>query len=178
MNHEAEARPLLVGERVTVRAGTDEDAAELHRIRAEPSVRRWWRDPEPLAEIEAGLRGEDDDAQLLVIEVDGAVVGGIQYSEETEPDYRHAGIDIYLCTAAQGHGYGTEAIALLARFLIQTRGHHRLVIDPAADNEQAIRCYTAVGFRPVGIMREYERDPAGGFHDGLLMDLLATELGQ
>jgi aminoglycoside 6'-N-acetyltransferase len=51
------------------------------------------------------------------------------------------------------------------------------VIDPAADNHAAIRCYAAVGFRPVGIMRCYERNADGaGWHDGLLMDLLADEL--
>jgi hypothetical protein len=59
------------------------------------------------------------------------------------------------------------------------RGHHRLVIDPAADNEPAIRCHAAVGFRPVGIMRRYEHDADGtGWHDGLLMDLLAEDLRQ
>ncbi len=31
------------------------------------------------------------------------------------------------------------------------------------------------GFRPVGIMRRYQRDPDGTWHDGLLMDLLADE---
>jgi aminoglycoside 6'-N-acetyltransferase len=52
-----------------------------------------------------------------------------------------------------------------------------LVIDPAADNEAAIRCYAAVGFRPVGVLRRYERDVDGaGRHDGLLMDLLAEDL--
>jgi aminoglycoside 6'-N-acetyltransferase len=51
-----------------------------------------------------------------------------------------------------------------------------LVIDPAADNEPAIRCYAAVGFRPVGVSW-YERDADGvGWHGGLLMDLLAEEL--
>ncbi len=63
--------------------------------------------------------------------------------------------------------------------LVHDRGHHRLVIDPAADNEPAIRCYTAVGFRPVGVLRRYERNVDGaGWHDGLLMDLLAEELDQ
>jgi aminoglycoside 6'-N-acetyltransferase len=33
-----------------------------------------------------------------------------------------------------------------------------------------------VGFRPVGIMRQYERGTDGTFHDGLLMDLLRDEL--
>ena len=50
------------------------------------------------------------------------------------------------------------------------------MIDPAADNVAAIRCYTKVGFRPVGVMRQYERGPDGTWHDGLLMEMLADEL--
>ena len=51
------------------------------------------------------------------------------------------------------------------------RGHHRVVIDPAASNERAIACYRACGFVPVGVMRRYERDVDGdGWHDGLLME--------
>jgi aminoglycoside 6'-N-acetyltransferase len=68
------------------------------------------------------------------------------------------------------------AIRALARYLIDVRGHHRLTIDPAAANERAIHAYRRVGFRPVGIMRRYERGPDGTWHDGLLMDLLAGEL--
>jgi aminoglycoside 6'-N-acetyltransferase len=68
-------------------------------------------------------------------------------------------------------------VRTLARHLVHDRGHHRLVIDPAADNAAAIACYAAVGFRPVGVMRQYERDIDGdSWHDGLLMDLLAGEL--
>ena len=47
---------------------------------------------------------------------------------------------------------------------------------PPRDNEAAIRAYTKVGFRPVGITRRSERGPDGTWHDGLLMDLLADEL--
>ena len=76
-----------------------------------------------------------------------------------------------------GQGLGRDAVRTLARYLVHERGHHRLVIDPAADNVAAIRCYAAVGFRPVGVMRRYERDVDGtGWHDGLLMDLLADDL--
>jgi aminoglycoside 6'-N-acetyltransferase len=86
-------------------------------------------------------------------------------------------MDIFVDPARHGRGIGRDAVATLARYLVRERGHHRLVIDPAADNEPAIRCYAAVGFRPVGVMRQYERDPdGGGWHDGLLMDLLASDL--
>lgn len=59
---------------------------------------------------------------------------------------------------------------------MQERGHHRLTIDPATANAAAIRSYSKVGFKPVGIMRAYERDHrTGAWRDGLLMDLLADE---
>ena len=55
------------------------------------------------------------------------------------------------------------------------RGHHRLTIDPAAHNARAIKAYSRVGFKPVGVMRQYERGLDGAWHDGLLMDLLAED---
>ena len=59
--------------------------------------------------------------------------------------------------------------------LADARGHHRFTIDPAADNERAVRCYAAVGFKPVGVLRRYWRGPDGLWRDGLLMDMLADE---
>jgi aminoglycoside 6'-N-acetyltransferase len=112
----------------------------------------------------------------FAIEVGGALVGAIGYSEEETPDYRHAGLDLFLAADSQGQGIGPEALRLLGRHLIEERGHHRLVIDPAASNERAIKAYERVGFKPVGVIRSYERGPDGTFHDGLLMDLLADEL--
>ena len=78
--------------------------------------------------------------------------------------------------AVHGRGIGEDAVRTLAVHLVDDVGHHRLVIDPAADNEAAIRCYAKVGFRPVGVMRRYEQGPDGTWHDGLLMDLLAEEV--
>jgi aminoglycoside 6'-N-acetyltransferase len=90
--------------------------------------------------------------------------------------YRSAQIDIALQTTAQGKGLGSDAIRILARHLIEKRGHHRLTIDPAAHNLRAIKAYERVGFKPVGLMRMYERGPEGEWHDGLLMDMLAEDL--
>jgi aminoglycoside 6'-N-acetyltransferase len=96
--------------------------------------------------------------------------------EETDPMYRHASIDIAIVAAGQGRGVGSEAVRTVARWLIGARAHHRLIIDPSAENDRAIATYTKVGFRPVGVMRSYERWRDGSWHDGLLMDLLADEL--
>jgi aminoglycoside 6'-N-acetyltransferase len=149
-----------------------EDVAELRRIHALPEVARWWDEP-----ADTFPHSDDLDSTRLVIEVDGAVAGLIQFGEEEEPKYRHAAIDIFLDPAFHGRGLGTEAVRRVARHLIDERGHHRITIDPAADNGAAIRAYEKVGFRPVGVMREYERDHGGaGWHDGLLMELLARDL--
>ena len=67
-------------------------------------------------------------------------------------------------------------VRTIARYLLEVRGHHRLTIDPAADNLRAIRTYEKVGFKPVGVLRQYERGVDGKYHDGLLMDMLAGEL--
>ncbi len=165
---------ILRGTLVTLRPSTPADIPELARIRTTPEVYDRWggdKDMDPQISTELG----DPDTETLVIEYDGRVVGAIQWSEEADPEYRHAGMDIYVDPAVQGKGIGTDAVRALVRFLIENRGHHRLVIDPAADNHAAIRCYGKVGFRPIGVMRKYERAPDGTWHDGLLMDLLAEE---
>ena len=161
----------LTGPRVLLRSTTPDDAARLLPIRNEPEVRRWWSDLEP-GEMEEFVADEHS----LAIEVDGEVVGAIQFFEEEDPMYRHANIDLYLTTSRHGKGLGSEAVRILARHLLEERGHHRLTIDPAAVNGAAIRAYERVGFRPVGVMRSYERGPDGTFHDGLLMELLAEDL--
>jgi aminoglycoside 6'-N-acetyltransferase len=90
--------------------------------------------------------------------------------------YRLAGMDIFITATRHREGFGVDALRTLARYLLEVRGHHRLSIDPAADNEAAIGAYEKVGFHRVGVMRAYERGPDGTWHDGLLMDLLAGEL--
>jgi aminoglycoside 6'-N-acetyltransferase len=164
---------ILRGPRVTVRALDHGDVSRLAELAAEPGVRRWWRDlgASDLDELAAGR----EDVTGLAVELDGDVVGLVQYAEEPDPEYRHAGIDVFLGSEAQGRGLGREAVGLVARYLFEQRGHHRLTIDPAADNVRAIRCYAAVGFHPVGVMREYERGLDGRFHDGLLMEMLRSD---
>ncbi len=175
MEPQPSSRPpdRIPGRRVTLRRITPEDRPALEPILAEPEVARWWAPSGPEAAVD-GLFGGDE--VVYAIELDEAVIGAIEYYEELEPDYRHAGLDVFLDGAHQGRGFGREAICVLARYLFDERGHHRLVIDPALANERAIRAYERVGFRRVGVMRAYERGPDGGWHDGLLLDLLRDEL--
>jgi aminoglycoside 6'-N-acetyltransferase len=156
--------------RVRLRSTAEADIEALLRIHRSDAVQARWGEPED------GFPFDEDGVVPFTVFLDDIVQGYVQYGEETTPMYRHASIDIFLHASIHGRGVGREVIWLVADHLIRDRGHHRIVIDPAADNEAAIRCYAAVGFRPVGRMREYERSMEGAWHDGLLMDLLAREL--
>lgn len=168
-------RRRLVGSRVELHRLEPADIDALGAIwERDASVRARWTS-NPREDLERLLHVTEHEGGWT-IRVDGELVGYIQHYEEADPDYRHAGMDIFLAQQAQGEGYGTDAVRTLARHLVDDLGHHRLVIDPAADNARAIACYAKVGFRPVGVMRRYERGPDGTWHDGLLMDVLADEL--
>jgi aminoglycoside 6'-N-acetyltransferase len=166
---------VLRGERVVLRPPAEADVARLAAIFATPEVARWWPDEDEDTMRERLGAGEPDTTTWAVC-VGDEVVGLAQAWEEPDPMYRHGGIDVSLHPAWHGQGLGTDTVRTVARWLFEDRGHHRITIDPAAENAAAIRCYEGVGFRPVGVMRRYERGPDGMWHDGLLLDLLHGEL--
>jgi aminoglycoside 6'-N-acetyltransferase len=168
--------PTLRHGRVALRPLEERDAAELAAIVDQPSVRRWWGSEESDSRSAETFAEDARDEVAFAIEVDGALGGWLGIHEQNEPDYRYAGLDIFLASEHQGAGLGPAALRLAARWLVDERGHHRIMIDPAVANARAIRAYESVGFRPVGVMRRYERAPDGTWRDALLMDLLAEEL--
>ncbi len=165
----------LTGARVRLRTVDAQDAPRLAEMLADPAVARWW----PAYDVERvtqELVADEPGERHYVIELEGRVIGFIQSFEEEDPDFRHASIDLFLASAEHRQGLGPDAIRILARQLIDERGHHRLTIDPAAANNAAISAYQKVGFRPVGVMRQYQRMSDGHWADGLLMELLSGEL--
>ncbi|MEB8337180.1 aminoglycoside 6'-N-acetyltransferase [Streptomyces endophyticus] len=154
----------LNGDRVLLRPVASGEDKVLAGIVSEPEVAAWWSPP-------------DDYDDMLAVVFEDEVIGAIQFDEENDPEFRRAGIDVFLTARQHGKGLGTDAVRTLARWLVRERGHHRLTIDPAAANTVAIRSYGKVGFKPVGVMRAYWRNHRTGvWEDGLLMDLLAEEL--
>lgn len=165
--------PRLESKRLAIRAP---EQGELERlasaIAADPQASPWWG-TDPIA-VRSDLL-DDPGYRVLVIEHDDDAVGVIAFEEELHPNYHSASIDITLLECCVDQGLGTRALRLLIEWLIGSRGHHRITIDPALANTRAIHVYRKLGFRPVGIMRDYERGPDGTYHDSLLMDLLAEE---
>ena len=138
---------ILRGERVTLRPQEPEDIAVLNAIVALPGVREIWG-PEP----------EMDDQDAFTVIIDAEIAGWLGWYEETDEMYRRWPGHLPR-PKFQDRGFGKEVLRLGAKWLIEERGHHRLIIDPAAGNERAIAAYESIGFKPVGVMRKYEWGP-------------------
>jgi len=159
--------PVLRGERLTLRPASEDDVAALAALLDEPDVRAWWG----VYDAER-VRRELAEISTWAIEVDGRVAGWLHANEEPEPDYPSVAFDVFVGGRLRGGGYGREALRAAIGWFAAERGHHRFTIDPAVDNERAIRAYAAVGFERVGVLRRYERGPDGRWRDGLLMELV------
>jgi aminoglycoside 6'-N-acetyltransferase len=144
-----------------LRPFTAEDDATLTAMFEEPEVKRWW--PVPDYVRDSGW----------TVEVAGVARGWLEYHEEAYEWYPSVAFDIALASQLHGQRYGRRALRLAVTHFAG-RGHHRFTVDPNAANERAIRCYAALGFEPVGVMRAYERNPSGGWNDALLMELVQT----
>lgn len=164
----------LTSDRLVLRPGDPADRPAVVSLFACPGVMRWWG-PQDEDDIDETIHRSEPEVTVLLMELEGSgVIGVIQFHEEEDPMYRHAGIDIAIHDDHQRQGYGTEAIQLVVDHLFSI-GHHRIVIDPNAANQPAIAAYTSIGFAPVGTMRQYEwSEHEQRWTDGLLMELLAT----
>jgi aminoglycoside 6'-N-acetyltransferase len=160
----------IAGQTVVLRPTTAAHVPVFLEILDHPEIAMWWGGYD-LERVRRDLLGPHGYA----IELAGEVIGLIIYREELDPDHRHAAMDLALHPDQHGQGLGCDAMRAMARFLFETRQHHRVVIDPAAHNERAIRSCGRAGFRPVGVMRRYERSADGQWHDGMLMELLVEE---
>ncbi len=164
---------LLYGAMVTLRPVAVEDADRLAGILAEPEIAQW------RSRQHGDARCQFDELLVkggLAIEFNAELIGCARTDEEPARDYRHAGIEVALDPAWHGKGLGADTVRTLARYLVYDRGHHRLVVDLAVDNHKAIRTFQRVGFKQVGVMREYERAAQGEWRDVLLLDLLKPDL--
>jgi RimJ/RimL family protein N-acetyltransferase len=142
-------------------------AAPLRALHQQPGVTRWWGPMEP------DFPFDEAESSRYAILVDGVVAGLVQHGEESWPDNRHAYIDIFVGDEFANRGIGTEVVRRVIRMLIEKHGHHRITIDPAVQNEAAIRSYEKAGFRRVGVVRRAYREPSSAdWRDELLMELV------
>jgi aminoglycoside 6'-N-acetyltransferase len=171
--------------RLVVRRFTSVDAVPFARYRSIPQVARYqgWNAPYPVEAARAfvgWLAAHHPDEpgewfQLAIAPRDdpGRLIGDCGFrARADEPGI--ADIGFTLAPEAQGHGYATEGVGAVVRYLVEDRGKHKLCADCDTRNDASWRLLERIGFRREGELRESFRDE-DGWASEFLYGLLAED---
>lgn len=169
------ATPVIVTERLRLRARTPDDAEGLFPTLADPAWMTWWSHP-PATSIEevradfaadrapwrcwAITRGDDDRA-----------IGFVGAGEKRQGKVSEIGY--LLEPAASGAGIAREAVGAVIGQLF-AEGQRRVIADIDPDNAASIALVERLGFTLEGRMRA-EWETHIGVRDSLIYGLLAME---
>lgn len=164
-------QPELRGPLVTLRDPLASDLDAIAAVLAEPEVAEWW----------AGYNAEKVRVELIedprttrVIEVEQTAVGALLVLRGDDPEYPTTIMHIFISTAFRGRRIGEEALALAIRHEF-SEGISRVTLDPNVKNDGAIRSYERMGFRRIGVLRDYQVRPDRTLDDALFLDLTRSE---
>lgn len=161
----------IAGPIVTLRLPTPEDLDVLVKILREPEVELWWSgyDAERVQ-----LEFIDDAVTTRIIEVSGECVGAMKVLRGEDPEYPTTVMHIFLSTRLRGRRIGEESLALAIRQEF-AEGVSRVTLDPNAKNDGVIRSYERLGFRRIGVLRDYQVREDGRLEDAVFLDLTRSD---
>lgn len=174
----------LIGSRIILREYASSDSVAIHKWRNDRATTRWmgpkFADPisfEKTAEsLDKVVNHPPSDAAYFAIadKRTHEYVGGIDLTS-IDPSSRQAVLSIVIGESTnRDKGYGTEAIQLLMLYAFESLNLNRVLLNVAAENQRALRCYQKSGFRVVGT--EKGKVLVDGEHSDLIqMALSATE---
>jgi diamine N-acetyltransferase len=167
---------ILSTPRLTLRPHRESDTPRLIELLDDPPLARNWATRDP-----ARARAESTaNTRLFTVEHAGAPIGAIACQRFATAEQAHTGIDALLGAPAWECGLGAEAMLALVEHLFATCGARRLTADPDAQDRRAIAVYEKVGFRHVGVLRQYRSsvDQSAAdrsANDAVLLELLAGD---
>jgi RimJ/RimL family protein N-acetyltransferase len=171
---------VTMSDQVTLRRADADDLPMLDALTQDPDKTgefgwfgwldrgRWRRDWD-----ENGLIGPD--GGTLVVSRGDDRLGLVNWRrQQTTPAAYCWEIGIALLPEARGHGYGTQAHRLLARYLFAHTTVHRIWAGTEVDNIAEQKALERAGFTREGVMRGAGwRD--GAWRDGVTYSLLRTD---
>ncbi|MFM9276949.1 GNAT family N-acetyltransferase [Paenibacillus jiagnxiensis] len=174
---------LFQNGKLMVRELEAKDAGLLATWLSDPAVLEFYEGRDNAFDLEKVLDiyyDPEDDTVKCIIEFDGCEIGYIQYyqlDDETGQTYGYSDKDgtIYGTDQFIGEpdywnkGIGTLLVSSMIKFLVEHKKADRVVMDPRASNERALRCYAKCGFRKVRLLPKRE------LHEGEYRDCWLIE---
>ena len=155
---------------ITLRALEDSDLAFLYALENDPAI---WAVSDTLAPVSRyALREylrhaaadfyETRQLRLVICaDAEKRPVGTLDLFG-LEPLHQRAGVGITILAAERRQGYAQAALALLLPYARRTLRLHQLFCTVGADNRASLALFRAVGFRRVGLRRQWLRGPEPG----------------
>ena len=175
----------LLTERLVIRRFAASDAEPFARYRSLPDVARYqsWEAPYSIERARAFVdwmeshhpdeRGEWYQFAISTRDDPTALIGDCAFhGRAAEPMI--ADIGYTMAPASQGHGYATEAVGELVRYLIEDRGKHKVCADCDTRNDGSWKLLERLGFQREGEIRGAFRD-GDGWASEYLYGMLAED---
>jgi RimJ/RimL family protein N-acetyltransferase len=152
-------RSLPAETAITFRPFRHADVPMVHEWLRRPHVSEWWHDPYSHDELVEIFLSDDDATPVMrgyIASLGERPIGFIQsyvamgagngwWEDETDPGVR--GIDQFLAHVEDlGRGLGSRMIRAFVDQLFRDPAVSKVQIDPAPDNQRAIRSYIRAGF--------------------------------
>ena len=117
----------------------------------------------------------DNDYIFAIVEKDTNKVIGNCGIHNVSQVHRNASLGIFIGEKTfWNQGIGAEATNLLLDFAFNILNLHNIYLSVLSYNKRAIRCYEKIGFKKIGVQREF-MFVSGKYHDVYLYDMLASE---
>ncbi|OLN21253.1 GNAT family N-acetyltransferase [Domibacillus antri] len=136
--------------------------------------------PFDLERVKAHFYHDEKDVTRCIIEFDGAEIGYAQYyplDEQEREVYGYTGDESVIYGTDQligeidywNKGIGKVLVKAIVEYLAKEKQAGKVVMNPQAWNERAIRCYEKCGFKKVKLLPEHE------WHEGKYNDCWVVE---
>ncbi|WP_106769414.1 GNAT family N-acetyltransferase [Paenibacillus faecalis] len=168
---------------LTVRLLAETDASLLADWLSDPLVLTYYegRDrPHDAEMVKQSFFDGDESNTRCIVQYDGQDIGYIQFyaiTDEERIEYGYGdftgsifGMDQFIGeTSFWNQGIGTELVITMVRYLRSHKGADKIVMDPQAWNERALRVYEKAGFVKKKYLPEHE------WHEGEYRDCWIIE---
>lgn len=174
---------FIKNDKLTIRSLEQADKPLIVNWLSDEQVLQYYEgrnNPHDEKRVEEKFYSNNENITRCIIEYVNQSIGYIQFytiNEEERKEYGYSnfngvifGTDQFIGeTEYWGQGIGTELMKLVVRHLITEANAKKIILDPQAWNERAIRCYEKSGYKKIKFLPEHE------LHEGELKDCWLME---